>query len=325
VETDIRRANQVARKVIDNISGVLIGDEPAVRLVVMGLLASGHVMVEGPPGVGKTVLAKSLARSIDARFQRIQCTADLLPSDITGTNVFDQRDRDFHFRPGPILSQIVLIDEINRASPRTQSAFLESLDEHQVTVDGVGHPVPEPFVVIATRNPGRHAGTFPLPDTELDRFTVTIKLHYPYPHDESAIANRQLVIHPLDEIGPVVSIEDVRQAQNAVRHVFIDPTVVEYVVALIGAARSHPSVATGPSTRATMAAINMARAHAVLADRDFTTPDDVRAVIAPVLAHRVTEEGVSDGLLDINEIVSDLIRQVPIERTNQTMPDNTTT
>ena len=321
METDVQRAHEVARKVIANVSKVLMGDEQAVSLLVMALLARGHVMVEGPPGVGKTVLAKSLARSISADFQRIQCTADLLPSDVTGTNVFDQRDRDFHFRPGPILSQIVLVDEINRASPRTQSAFLEGLDERQVTVDGVRHPMPEPFVVVATRNPAQHVGTFPLPNTELDRFTITIKLQYPAPADETAIAARQLVTHPVDDIEPVVSVEDVCEAQSAVSHLFIDATVIDYVVGLIGSARKHPSVSAGPSTRATMATINMARAHAVLSGREFTTPDDVRAVLGPVLAHRLTDEGVSHGVVNVPEIVAAVVRRVPVGSSGQPTPE----
>ena len=303
-------AHQLAEKLSASIRSVMVGADDAVSVTVMALLAQGHILVEGAPGVGKTVLGKSLARSISGSFRRIQCTADLLPADITGTNVFDPRDREFHFRPGPIFSHVVLVDEINRAPPRTQSAFLESLEEHQVTVDGVSHPVPDPFIVIATLNPALHIGTFPLPETELDRFVVTARLEYASEEDEAEIASRQLVEHPVDRINAETSIDDVLLAQRAVKDVYADPKLIRYVASVVGTARRHPSVLLGPSTRATMAILNLARAHALLDARDFATLDDVKAVVHPALAHRISPGG-ADQSKSTFDIIEEILRQAP--------------
>lgn len=305
-------SHEVATKVLANIRRVMVGADEAVESMVMALLAQGHVLIEGAPGVGKTVLAKSLARSIDARFSRVQCTADLLPADITGANVFDPRDREFHFRPGPIFSHVILVDEINRSTPRTQSAFLESLDENQVTVDGVSHRVPDPFLVVATLNPGQHIGTFPLPETELDRFILTARLDYPSEADEAEIASRQLATHPVDEIEAVAGVDDIRQAQEAVKELYIDRKVVTYIASVIGAARRHPAIGLGPSTRATMAMVHLARAHALLEARDFATPDDVRTVAHAALAHRISPGSSDHSAQALSDVVEDLLRQAPV-------------
>jgi MoxR-like ATPase len=311
--TDTQPAQEFASRVISNIQRVIVGQDASVRFAVMGLLARGHVLIEGAPGVGKTMFARSLARSIDASFKRVQCTSDLLPTDITGTYVFDQRDRDFHFRPGPIISNLVLVDEINRAPPRTQSAFLESMEEQQVTVDGVTHPIPEPFMLIATRNPFHHVGTFPLPETELDRFLVGIELDYPDAEEEVDIVTRQLAVHPIEELGSVASLDDVHMAQATLRHHIVDPEVVDYVVAVVNAVREDPSVTLKPSPRATVALVNLARANAIVEGRDYTTPDDVKAVASAVLGHRLAAGIKGHGAETPGSLVRDVLRTVPIE------------
>ena len=311
--SEVERARDVASRVIANVERVIVGQEVAVRLVVMALLARGHVLVEGPPGVGKTMFARALARSVDGTFRRIQCTSDLLPTDITGTYVFDQRDRDFHFRPGPLMSNLVLVDEINRAPPRTQSAFLESLEERQVTVDGVTHPTPDPFLLIATRNPHHHVGTFPLPETELDRFLLSVRLDYPAPADEATIVERQMAVHPIEELDPVAGLDEVREAQSALRGLFVDRRVIDYIVAIVNAARAHPSVALGPSPRATMALVHLSRAHALLDGRDFATPDDVKAVTLAALDHRLSASLRAHATAGAGEVVREILMSVPVE------------
>jgi MoxR-like ATPase len=315
--SDLEDARDVAFRIMANIKRVIVGQDDAVRLVVMALLAKGHVLVEGAPGVGKTMFARSLARSVDGAFKRIQCTSDLLPTDVTGTYVFDQRDRDFHFRPGPIMSQFVLVDEINRAPPRTQSAFLECLEERQVTVDGVTHPVPEPFQLIATRNPHQHVGTFPLPETELDRFLVSVRLDYPAPADEVAIVERQLAVHPIEELAPVVEAANLLRAQTALRGLFIDRLVIEYIVAVVNAVRSHPQVSGGPSPRSTMALTHLARANALIEGRDFATPDDVKAVATRALAHRVSVGQRAQTGGSAEDVVRQVLLSVPVEESSR--------
>ncbi len=311
--TETQSAQEFASRVIANVQRVIVGQDVPVRFAVMALLARGHVLIEGAPGAGKTMFARSVARSIDASFRRVQCTSDLLPTDITGTYVFDQRDRDFHFRPGPIISNLVLVDEINRAPPRTQSAFLESLEERQVTVDGVTHKIPEPFMLVATRNPYHHVGTFPLPETELDRFMVGIELDYPASDEEADIVTRQLAVHPIEELESVASLDDVRRAQATLRELFIDREVVDYVVAVINAAREHPSVTLPPSPRATMALVNLARANAILGGRDYATPDDVKAVADAALRHRLAAGLKRRGDETPSTVIRDVLRSVPVE------------
>ena len=307
-------AREVAEKLMTNLRKVMVGKEDVLRLGVMALLCRGHMLIEGVPGVGKTIFARSMALSVGGSFKRIQCTSDLLPTDITGTYIFDQRDREFHFRPGPIMANTVLVDEVNRASPRTQSAFLESMEEHHVTVDGVTHPVPEPFLLLATRNPAEHGGTFPLPETELDRFILRVRLTYPTITEEIDIIERQLPVHPIESLTKVVEVEEVILAQKALREVFLDRLVTDYVVNLVNATRNNPSIHLGASPRASLGLVSLAQANALLEGRDFTLPDDVKAVAVASMGHRLilTAEGRGEATED--QIIEQILQSIPVER-----------
>ena len=309
----IEDARETANRLIANVEKVIVGNHDAIHLVIMAMLCRGHVLIEGAPGVGKTMFARSLALSVNGTFKRIQCTSDLLPSDITGTYIFDQRDRDFHFRAGPVMAHLVLVDEINRAPPKTQSAFLECMEERQVTVDGVTHAIPEPFLLLTTRNPIHHSGTFPLPETELDRFLLRVRLDYPGTDEETAIVERQFTVHPIDTLEQVVDLKDVLRAQAAVQEMYVDRLVTDYVVSVVQATRSHPSINLGASPRSTIALVNLARARALLEGRDFTLPDDVKAVAAAALGHRLiltsqSRDGTTEG-----DIIQEVLDSVPVE------------
>jgi MoxR-like ATPase len=282
--TDISDATE---RVIANVERVIVGKHEAVRLTLIAVLCDGHVLIEDVPGVGKTVLAKSIARSIGCTFKRIQFTPDLLPSDVTGVSMFNQRVGEFEYRPGPIMSQFVLADEINRATPKTQSALLEAMEEHQVTVDGVTHTLPSPFVVLATQNPIEYEGTFPLPEAQLDRFLLNISMGYPSPADEVVILDRQQRTHPIDSLEQILSEEDLRAIQRQVREVRIEHEVREYIVALVAATRQHQHVYLGASPRGSLALFHTSQALAALSGRDFVKPDDVKALVKPALSHRL--------------------------------------
>ena len=309
----ISDARETADRLVANIEKVIVGNHDAIQMVVAALLCKGHVLIEGVPGVGKTMFARSLALSVSGAFKRIQCTSDLLPSDITGTYVFDQRDREFYFRPGPVMANLVLVDEINRAPPKTQSAFLECMEEHQITVDGVTHPMPAPFLLMATRNPIHHTGTFPLPETELDRFLIRVRLDYPSPDQEADIVERQLTAHPIDTLQGVVDAQDVLQAQMALPEVYVDRLVTDYAVALVSTTRSHPAVQMGTSPRSTIALVNLARAQALLDGRDFTLPDDIKAVATAALGHRLALTAQSHGAATEDQIIQEILESVPVE------------
>ncbi len=286
-------------RIVANVKKVIVGKDYTVKLGVASLLSRGHILIEGVPGVGKTMFARSMARSIGASFRRIQCTADLLPSDITGVYVFDQKTQEFHFRPGPVMANIVLVDEVNRASPKTQSALLECMEEHQITIEGVTHPTPEPFVVLATRNPTEHGGTFPLPETELDRFLLRVVLDYPTEEEELSILERQFPVHPIDTIDQVASEEEIRLAQQSVREVYVDRLVKQYIVKLVNATRTHSEVYLGASPRASLGLLAIAQSWALLEGRDFVVPDDIKAVASAVLGHRMVL--TADGRTGMNE------------------------
>jgi len=276
-----------ADRVIGNVDQVIVGKRQAVELVLVALLCRGHVLLEDVPGTGKTVLAKSIARSIGCSFKRIQFTPDLLPSDVTGVSIFNQQSREFEFRPGPVFAQIVLADEINRATPRTQSALLEAMEERQITVDGVTYALPSPFIVLATQNPIEYEGTFPLPEAQLDRFLLRLHLGYPERHDEIAILKRQRQAHPLDSLQPVADIDELLRLQSTITEVYVDDLIEEYIVALVTATRHHEDVYLGASARGSLALYRTAQARAAIRGHDFVTPDDIKALAGAVLGHRM--------------------------------------
>ena len=286
-ELDLSGAREVADRLLDNLGKVVLGKGEEERLAVMTLMCRGHLLIEDVPGVGKTMLARSIARSIGGSFRRIQFTPDLLPADITGVSVFNQKNGEFEYREGPISAQVVLADEINRASPKTQAALLEAMEEHQVTVDGVAHPMPEPFIVMATQNPIEYEGTFPLPETELDRFLVRLHLGYPDSEDEIRVLEAQQYAHPVDHLESVVDGDDLLALQEAVRTIHVADEVKEYIVALANATRNHGSLYLGASPRGSLALFRLAQAKSLLEERDYALPDDVKALAYPALGHRI--------------------------------------
>ena len=277
----------VGERIVSNVEKVIIGKHDEVRLALVALLCQGHVLIEDVPGVGKTMLAKALAKSVGCTFQRIQFTPDLLPSDITGISMFDQRTHEFYFRPGPVMAQLVLTDEINRATPKTQSALLEAMEERQVTVDDRTYRLPEPFMVMATQNPIEYEGTFPLPEAQLDRFLMRITLGHPNKEQEVEILDAQRYRHPIETIAQVVSVEELLQAQREVHDVYVDDLVKNYIVALVHATREYSDVYLGASPRGSLGLYRCGQAWAALQGRDYVMPDDIKLLAVPVLAHRM--------------------------------------
>lgn len=303
----------IANRIVDNIEKVIIGKHASVQLTVLGLLCQGHMLIEDVPGTGKTVLAKSIAKSVGCKFQRIQFTPDMLPTDVTGVSVFNQKSREFEFRPGPIHAQIVLADEINRATPKTQSALLEAMEERQVTVDGVTHALIPPFMVLATQNPIEYEGTFPLPEAQLDRFLLRIQLGYPSKDEEVEILDRQQYIHPIEELEQAVSVEELLAAQTAIKDVYLDSLVKEYVVEIVRNTRIHPDVYLGASSRGALAIYRLGQARAAMFGRDYVLPDDVKALAEPALSHRIIV-GPAARIKDVEpaSIVQDILDNLPV-------------
>jgi MoxR-like ATPase len=281
------RIREAAERFTENVGRVLVGKEETIRLIFVALLCESHVLIEDIPGIGKTLLARAAARSLACSFRRIQCTPDLLPSDIMGLQYFNQKTCEFEFRPGPIMANIVLIDEINRAMPRTQSALLECMQERQITVDLATLPLPRPFLILATQNPIELEGTFPLPEAQLDRFLLQVGLGYPSADEESAILRRFSETNPLDTLESVLAGEELLALQKICQQVFVEPSVAEYLVALARATRMHPDTRLGASPRASLGIHHAARALAAIQGRGYVIPDDIKALAVPVLAHRL--------------------------------------
>jgi len=299
--------------VVDNIEKVIIGKRSAVELAVIGLLCQGHLLIEDVPGVGKTFLARSLALSLGCSFSRIQFTPDMLPSDVTGVSIYNQVSTEFEFRPGPIIAQIVLADEINRATPKTQASLLEAMEERQVTVDGKTHGLPRPFLVLATQNPIEYEGTFPLPEAQLDRFLLRLRLGYPELDDEIDILERQQYVHPIADLQQVVSAAELIKAQEEIKGVYIAPPVKRYIVDLVRQTRQHPDVYLGASPRGSLALFRSGQARAIIQGRDYVLPDDIKALVKPALGHRVIL-GPAARLRDLNadQVLDEVLSRVPV-------------
>jgi len=309
----MKDVQQVAEKIIDNVAKVIFGKREAIELTVVGLLCQGHLLIEDVPGVGKTMLARSLARSIGCKFSRIQFTPDMLPSDVTGVSVFNQKNREFEFRPGPIMAQIVLTDEINRATPKTQAALLEAMEERQVTVDGVTYPMDKPFLVLATQNPIEYEGTFPLPEAQLDRFLLRINIGYPDKDRELDILDSQQYQHPINTIEQVVEEQELLAVQESLKEVYVDPLIKTYIVEIVNQTRRHPEVYLGASPRGSLTLYRTAQAFAALRGRDYVIPDEIKALAPAALAHRMIVSPAA-RIKDVSSdaVLTDILASVPV-------------
>ena len=313
MDTSINEVRSFYEKLLQNLEKVIIGKKEVIDLVIISLLSQGHLLIDDVPGVGKTMLAKSLAKSLGCSFSRIQFTPDMLPSDVTGVSIFNQNTKEFEFRSGPIISQIVLADEINRATPKTQSALLESMEERQVTVDGFTHQIPSPFMVLATQNPIEYEGTFPLPEAQLDRFLMRIHIGYPSFANELEILDLQQLKHPIEDIGTVVSSEEIILMQNSIKHVFVSDAVKRYIVELTRATRDHNDVYLGSSPRGSLGLYRVSQAKAATMGRDYVLPDDVKSLAKFVLGHRlVMQPSARLKNLSADQIISEVLLQVHV-------------
>jgi MoxR-like ATPase len=309
----MQEVQAIAQKINDNVEKVIVGKHPVVQLTTIALLCEGHVLIEDVPGTGKTMLAKSVSKSLGCKFRRIQFTPDMLPSDVTGVSVFNQKTREFEFRPGPVMAQIVLTDEINRATPKTQSALLEAMEERQITVDGVTYPMEQPFLVLATQNPIEYEGTFPLPEAQLDRFMMRISLGYPSSDDEITMLDSQQHTHPVTRIDQVVSDQELIQAQQRIKDVYINDLVKEYIVKLVNASRKHPDVYLGASPRGSIALYKTGQAHAAIQGRDYVIPDDIKALAMVTLAHRlIISPSARIKNVDPRAVVQEILDSTPV-------------
>ncbi|HQV63375.1 MAG TPA: MoxR family ATPase [Anaerolineales bacterium] len=302
---------EFGEQLIGNLEKVIVGKRQSIELIVIGLLCQGHVLIEDVPGVGKTMLARSLARSLDCTFNRIQFTPDMLPSDVTGVSIYNQQKNKFEFRPGPVIGQIILADEINRATPKTQAALLEAMEERQVTVDGETHILPKPFMVMATQNPIEYEGTFPLPEAQLDRFLLRLRLGYPSAADEIRVLDDQQIQHPLESLKSVVKLKEILQAVDAVKHVYISPSIKKYIVELTTRTRQSADVYLGASPRGSLSLARASQARAALLGRDHVLPDDVQALATAVLAHRI----IVSPAARLSDLSSDRITQEIVHAT----------
>jgi MoxR-like ATPase len=301
-------------RVAANVERVIVGKHREVRLALVALMCQGHLLIEDVPGTGKTMLARAIAKSLDCSFRRIQFTPDLLPTDVTGLSIYNQKTQEFEFRAGPVVAQVVLADEINRATPKTQSALLEAMEERHMTVDGVTRPLPQPFMVIATQNPIEYEGTFPLPEAQLDRFMLRLRMGYPGHMDEILILDEQKRAHPVESLSSVAGAEDVLAMQSAVREIYVDPAISDYIVRLVSATRSHPDVYLGASPRGSLALYRASQAFSALTGRDYVIPDDVKALAESTLAHRlILKTAATIRGVDGQGIISEMLTSVPIK------------
>lgn len=299
--------------VSENLERVIVGKNQTVELVVIGLLCQGHLLIDDVPGVGKTMLARSLAKSLGCEFSRIQFTPDMLPSDVTGVSIFNQVTREFEYRPGPIMAQIILADEINRATPKTQSAMLEAMEERQVTVDGATYPLPKPFMVLGTQNPIEYEGTFPLPEAQLDRFFMRVRLGYPALMDEIKVLEQQQLQHPITTLKPVATVEQLTEVQELVKAVFVSPAVKRYIVDLVRATRENPDIYLGASPRGSLGLFRAGQAMAAMQGRDYVLPDDIKFLAEFVLAHRMVVQPASRlRNLTAEQIVREIVASLPV-------------
>ena len=309
----MQEIQNLAERITSNVAKVIVGKREAIQLTVTSLLCQGHLLIEDVPGTGKTMLAKSLARSLGCSFNRIQFTPDMLPSDVTGVSIFNQKTNEFEFRAGPVMAQIVLTDEINRATPKTQAALLEAMEERQVTVDGKTHPLPQPFLVLATQNPIEYEGTFPLPEAQMDRFLMRISLGYPSTRDEIQMLRDQQLIHPIVDLEQVVSLDELLSAQQGIKEVRISPDLEQYIVDLVDATRNHSEVYLGASPRGSLALYRSAQARAAMQARDYVLPDDIKTQAVPTLAHRlIVGSAARIREVDARDIIQELIEKMPI-------------
>lgn len=309
----MQRVQSMTERVMENVERVIVGKQAEVRMTTVALLCEGHLLIEDVPGVGKTMLARAIARSIGSSYRRIQFTPDMLPSDVTGVSVFNQKNQEFEFRPGPIMAQIVLADEINRATPKTQSALLEAMEERQVTVDGTTHLMQRPFLVLATQNPIEYEGTFPLPEAQVDRFMMRIRLGYPMKRQEIDVLDRQALVHPIEGLSQVLSIEELRDAQEAIKSVYVEESIKEYIVDLVTVTRDHPDVYLGASPRGSLALFRASRAWAAMHGRDFVLPDDVKRLAEATLAHRlIVSPSARIKNVSARQVIEDALSHTPV-------------
>ena len=313
VQQNSASVQEIAERIAANVGQVILGKGNEIRLTILGIFCRGHILLEDVPGVGKTMMAKSLARALGCSFNRIQFTPDMLPSDITGVSIYNPKSREFEFRPGPIMAQIILADEINRATPKTQSALLEAMEEGQMTVDGVTYRLSNPFIIMATQNPIEYEGTFPLPEAQLDRFMIRIQIGYPQPQDELRVLASQQYQHPIQNVQQVVSLKELLAAQQMIKDVYVAKEVQQYIINLITASRRHPDVYLGSSPRGSLALFRTSQARAAMTGRDFVIPDDVKALAEVTLAHRIIV-GPAARLKNITSrtIVQDILQGTPV-------------
>ncbi|MDP9270700.1 MAG: MoxR family ATPase [Chloroflexota bacterium] len=309
----MKNVQEPAERVVANVERVIIGKHLEVRMALVALLCEGHILIEDVPGVGKTMLAKAISRSVGCTFRRIQFTPDLLPSDVTGLSIFNQKTQEFEFRPGPIMAQVVLADEINRATPKTQSALLECMEERQATIDGTTYMMPSPFLVMATQNPIEYEGTFALPEAQLDRFMLRLRMGYPKAVEEIIILDEQKRTHPIEAIHQVLDVEELRQMQTAIKEVYVDQAVAEYIVRLVTATREHPDVYLGASPRGSINLYRSAQAYAAMDGRDYVIPDDIKGLAVAILAHRlIVKSQASLREIDPDRIVREILGSVSV-------------